>query len=113
MFIASITSMFRVKSVLLAAAQTGVATLGLTAYAFQRNPKYDLTAFGGSLASALCIFASSVLLTTIFKVPVPDAAVGGVGALLFSIFLVYVTATPSHWLDPAVWRSVEVSTWTD
>lgn len=90
-FIGSITAMYRASSVLLACGQAAVAVLGLTAYAFQKNPKYDLTAFGGTLASGMLIFASSVILSTLFKVPIPDAAMGGVGALLFSVFLVYDT----------------------
>jgi FtsH-binding integral membrane protein len=39
----------------------------------------------------MLIFATSLLAGRFFKIPIPDAAIGGVGALLFSIFIIYDT----------------------
>jgi protein lifeguard len=113
----SFVSLFRVGSVVLAALQTGVVTLGLTMIAFRKDPKvgtrmknevlatpyrlisglalvgaqYDLTPFGSTLFCGLLVLVLSSLLTLFFKVPIPDVIKSAFGALLFSLFIVYDT----------------------
>ena len=90
--VATIVSFYKVKQVLLALAQTGTAVLGLTLYAFQPNPKYDLTPFGSSLFLALTIFMMTTLMGIFFpKVAMNEKILSGVGAFIFGLFLIYDT----------------------
>ena len=86
-----ITSRYKADAVLLAALQTGAAVTGLSIFAFRKNKKYDLTAFGSTLFSGLLILFVSTLLATFFGIKLPDVVTGGFGALLFSAFLIYDT----------------------
>lgn len=86
-----ITSRYRADAVLLAALQTATAVTGLSLFAFRKNPKYDLTAFGSALVSGLLILVMSSVFAFFLKVKVPEVVFGGFGALLFSLFLIYDT----------------------
>lgn len=86
-----ITSRYRADAVLLAALQTATAVTGLSLFAFRKNPKYDLTAFGSALVSGLLILVMSSVFAFFLKVKVPEVVMGGFGALLFSLFLIYDT----------------------
>lgn len=96
-----LVSMHKASAVLLAAAQAGAVTLGLSMFALlNKNRKYDLTAFGGALAGMLLIFVISTILCTLFNFPLNEVLVGGFGAALFSLFLIYdlqrVVGGPTH-----------------
>lgn len=96
-----LASMHKASAVLLAAAQAGAVTLGLSMFALlNKNRKYDLTAFGGALAGMLLIFVISTILCTLFNFPLNEVLVGGFGAALFSLFLIYdlqrVVGGPTH-----------------
>ena len=84
-------SAYRLRSVLLALAQTGAATAALTAYAFQPNAKYDLTQLGSMLLAGLVVLTVSTVAGVLLKMPLPGLAASTVGALLFSLFIVHDT----------------------
>jgi hypothetical protein len=86
-----ITSRYKADAVLLAALQTAAAVTGLSLFAFRKNQKYDLTAFGSVLFSGLLIMLMSSVFAFFFKVKIPEVVMGGFGALLFSVFLIYDT----------------------
>ena len=85
------SSTFHFETVVLALGQTLAATLALTAYGFQPNPRYDLTGFGSVLLSVLLVSMLSGVLRFIFNFPARPVLHSGLGALLFSVFIVYDT----------------------
>ena len=120
MLIGLLASMHKAESVLLAAAQTGAVTLGLTLWALRnKNPKYDLTAFGSSLAAGLLLFVTSTILAAIFRFPMNDVLFGGMGAALFSLFLIYDTQrivggpNHAHQLDDRDWCLASMELYLD
>jgi len=83
-----VASQYEIKSILLAAGVTTVVCVGLTIFAFQT--KYDFTMMGGALfVCSLVFFLFSLL--AIFLGPTMQLILAGVGAMLFSVFLVYDT----------------------
>ncbi|KAG5182094.1 inhibitor of apoptosis-promoting Bax1-domain-containing protein [Tribonema minus] len=93
MMVSIITLFFKARSVYMGLIQTAVATLGLSLYAFQTNPKYDLTGVGQALASGLLV----LLMFGILRIAFPgtfggtDLLYSSFGAGLFSLFIVYDT----------------------
>ncbi|CAM9722235.1 unnamed protein product [Chrysoparadoxa australica] len=86
------TLFYSARSVAMAAFQTVFATLGLTLYAFQTNPKYDLTGTGSMLSSTLMILVGFGLMRLFFPlVPLLETIYAAAGALLMSLFIVYDT----------------------
>lgn len=93
--------MHKASAVLMAAGQAGAVTLGLSLFALlNKNRKYDLTSFGSALGGTLLIFVLSTVLCTVFGFPLSEVAVGGFGAALFSLFLIYdlqrIVGGPGH-----------------
>lgn len=93
--------MHKASAVLMAAGQAGAVTLGLSLFALlNKNRKYDLTSFGSALGGTLIIFVLSTILCTVFGFPLSEVAVGGFGAALFSLFLIYdlqrIVGGPGH-----------------
>ncbi|CAN0146840.1 unnamed protein product, partial [Phaeothamnion confervicola] len=91
--VAFLTLMYTAKSVTAACVQTAAATAGLTLYAFQSNPKYDLTGVGSALSTSLFCLIGFGILRLFLHVPLLDAAYSTLGALLMSAFIVYDTYT--------------------
>mmetsp|Transcript_16360 Transcript_16360/g.28920 ORF Transcript_16360/g.28920 Transcript_16360/m.28920 type:complete len:250 (+) Transcript_16360:325-1074(+) len=89
--IGMVTAFYSTRSVVIAMIQTAVATLGLTLYSFQPNPKFDLTGSGQALFSGLLIFVLFGVLSMIFRLPIQETFYSAVGAFIFSLFLVYDT----------------------
>ena len=89
--VALISAMFTPRSVLIALVQTVAATVGLSLYAMQPNPSYDLSAMGSFLGSALMIFLMFSLGMIFFRIPAFEGLLSSVGALLFSGFIIYDT----------------------
>jgi FtsH-binding integral membrane protein len=87
----AISSSFETNSILLAAGITVVICLSLTLFAFQT--KYDFTGMGPYLFVAIMVLilfgVAAGLLSSIF--PVGNLIYSCLGALLFSVFLVYDT----------------------
>mmetsp|Transcript_4797 Transcript_4797/g.15730 ORF Transcript_4797/g.15730 Transcript_4797/m.15730 type:complete len:315 (+) Transcript_4797:107-1051(+) len=84
-------STFRFDTVVLAMVQTLAATLALTAYGFQPNPRYDLTGLGSVLFSFLCVSLFASVLRFAFGLPGSSVLRSTLGALLFSAYIVYDT----------------------
>lgn len=101
-----VSCMFTSRSVLLAVAQTAAATVGLTAFALQPNPKYDLSAFGSLLFSGLIAIMTTRLISWFLPMPPMELLMSCVTTLLFSGFIVYDTRRitegnhPGHSLQP-------------
>ncbi|CAM6053322.1 unnamed protein product, partial [Sphagnum tenellum] len=86
----SISAAFEADAVLIAAGATAAVTLGLTAFAFQS--KWDFTACGGMLCGMLVILMFAGILMAFM--PYNKFAMigyGCVGALIFSMYIVYDT----------------------
>ncbi|KAI3383692.1 hypothetical protein SNEBB_006542 [Seison nebaliae] len=77
------------EAVLIAAGSTAAITLALTFFAFQT--KYDFTGFGPYLFVATICLMLFGLFCGIFRNNYANIAYGALGALLFSIYLVYDT----------------------
>jgi len=86
-----ITSFYQTRSVVMAMLQTSIATLGLTLYSFQPNPKYDLTGHGQAIFSALLVLLLCGILHLFFPSSSFDLFRTTLGAALFSVMLVYDT----------------------
>jgi FtsH-binding integral membrane protein len=64
--VSCITLLYQTKSVWLALLQTSAATLGLSLYAFNTNPKYDLSGIGSACSSGLIILLLFGVLRMVF-----------------------------------------------
>lgn len=82
------SSAFDFDTVFLALTQTTAAVLALTLYAFQPNPRYDLTGLGSSFFVALIVLLATGLLAGFYDVPGIKLAYSAFGAILFSLFIV-------------------------
>lgn len=81
----------RADAVLLAVGVTAVVCLSLTAFSFQT--KWDFTAMGGGLFVCLIVFVLFGFLAIFLRgtFPILNLVYACLGALLFSIYLVYDT----------------------
>ena len=95
-----IASFYSMRAVILSLSTTAVTTGIITVYTLlQKNPKYDLTQWGSSLASAGLIFLMMGILRLLvysgilpaYMLPVSDLMYAGLGATLFSFYLAYHT----------------------
>jgi FtsH-binding integral membrane protein len=68
---------------------TVVICLGLTAFSFQT--KYDFTMMGGSLFCILMVFTLFGILAMFIRIPAMQMVLAAVGAIIFSVYLVYDT----------------------
>ncbi|KAF4688345.1 Transmembrane BAX inhibitor motif-containing protein 4 [Perkinsus olseni] len=85
-----ITSRYDINSILLAVGIVAIVVMGLTAYAFQT--KHDFTGMGPYLFVATLVLALFGLMFLFFgSTPVLHKVYAGIGALIFSMYLVYDT----------------------
>ncbi|XP_031632621.1 protein lifeguard 1-like isoform X2 [Contarinia nasturtii] len=77
------------KTVMLAVGTTGVICFALTLFALQT--KFDFTVCNGVLFVAMILFMVFGIVTIFWKGPIINLVYASVGALLFSIYLVYDT----------------------
>ena len=91
LLIGLVASAYSFKSVALGLFQTGTIVAGLTAYSFQPNPKYDLTASGQTLATIMLVFFMTMLANIFLRMPALDLLISGAGAALMSVFIVHDT----------------------
>jgi protein lifeguard len=80
---------YETVAVLLAVGITAVLCLALTLFAFQT--KWDFTVLGGGLYIACLVLLIFGMLVFIIPVPVLSLVYASLGALLFSIYLIYDT----------------------
>lgn len=83
------TSRFRADSVFYAAVLTVVICLALTIFAFQT--KIDFTVMGGVLMVCCLVLFLFALALMFFKIPILQLIYAALGAVLFSIYLIYDT----------------------
>jgi len=90
--VGTIGMMYKPKSVLLVGVQTAVAFLGLTAYSFQNNPKYDLTEMGQALGGGLlALIVGGLLNAFVLRAPLLEFGLSVGGAALFAAYIVHDT----------------------
>ncbi|XP_006624530.1 protein lifeguard 1 isoform X2 [Apis dorsata] len=87
--LATAASTFKSEEVLLAAGITSVVCLGLTLFAFQT--KFDFTGLNSILFVALLIFVVFGIFAMIWHGKIMTLVYASIGALLFSIYLIYDT----------------------
>jgi len=80
------SSAYKLQSVVTALAQTAAAVAGLTLYAYQPNPKYDLTGLGSGLFAALLVLLITAILGPILHIP--NTLYSALGAVVFALFIV-------------------------
>ena len=83
------TSYYDTQTLLLAGGSTCLVTIGLTLYAFQT--KYDFTGLGPYLLSLLLILLFMGVISIFYKNDVYNLVYSGIGALIFSFYIVYDT----------------------
>lgn len=83
------TSYYDTQTLLLAGGATCLVTLGLTLFAFQT--KYDFTSFGPYLLSLLLILLFMGIISIFYENNVYNLVYSGLGALIFSFYIVYDT----------------------
>lgn len=86
-----VSSSFRLDKVVLAMLQTAAAVCGLTIWAYQPNPNFDLTRFGSGLFASLLILLLTGVLGAALKIPGANLVYSTLGAIVFSLFIVYDT----------------------
>ncbi|KAF4663715.1 Transmembrane BAX inhibitor motif-containing protein 4 [Perkinsus chesapeaki] len=85
-----ITSRYEINSILLAVGIVAIVVMGLTAYAFQT--KHDFTGMGPYLFVATLVLALFGLMFLFFgTTPILHKVYAGIGALIFSMYLVFDT----------------------
>ncbi|KOC61741.1 Protein lifeguard 1, partial [Habropoda laboriosa] len=85
----TISSLYKSEEVLLAVGITAAVCLALTLFSFQT--KYDFTALNGILFVALFIFIIFGIVAMIWQGRTMTIVYSSIGALLFSVYLVYDT----------------------
>ncbi|CAL8089486.1 unnamed protein product [Orchesella dallaii] len=85
-----ISSLYEPQAVVLAAIITTVITVGLTVFAFQT--KIDFTVLGGILfCCVLVMFIFGIIMMFLPHIPIAKKIYACLGALLFSVYLIYDT----------------------
>ncbi|XP_058124574.1 protein lifeguard 1-like [Anopheles coustani] len=87
--VAVVTAQYNADEVMLALGITAAICLGLTLFAFQT--KYDFTMMGGFLFCVVLVFFLFGLISIFFEGKVITLIYSALGALIFSMFLVYDT----------------------
>lgn len=82
---------FDPRLVCLGSLHTAVVFVAMTAFAFQPNPRYDLTPFGSFLLTALTSLVVGTFLSGILRVPLHNALISGVSAALMAAYVAYDT----------------------
>ncbi|XP_033207346.1 protein lifeguard 1 isoform X3 [Belonocnema kinseyi] len=85
----AISSRYKSEEVLFAVGLTAAVCFGLTIFAFQT--KWDFTALNGILFVALILFMLFGIIAMFFPGKTMSLVYGSIGALLFSVYLVYDT----------------------
>jgi FtsH-binding integral membrane protein len=92
LLVATYAVMMPAKIILLALFQSSAAMLGLTLFAFQTNPKYDLTGFGAAVGSIFTVlFTFGLVMLFGRRTPMMHALYSAFGAGAVSLAIVYDT----------------------
>lgn len=84
-----VSAMYTTQSVMIAVVLTGGIFACLTIYAF--TTKTDFTGMGGYLMAALCGLMLTSFVCMFFPSPMMQKVMGGLGAIIFSMYIVYDT----------------------
>jgi len=87
----TVTSTMNQKLVCAGSMHTLIVFLGMTLFAFQPNPKYDLTPFGTLLLNSLLGLTVGVIASAFFRIPLTSSLISGLSAVLFSVYIAYDT----------------------
>lgn len=87
--VGNISVRYDTQSVILAAGLTAGITLGLTLFSFQT--KIDFTSWGGALFALLLVLLIGGIFAAIFPSKIGDVLIGGFGAILMSLYIIYDT----------------------
>lgn len=89
--VGTFSSLFNPRTVCLGSMHTLSALLAITLYAFQPNPKYDLTASGNILLASLAALTMGTVLNFFFRMPVMDNLIAGLLAVVFAGYIAFDT----------------------
>jgi len=110
--LAAISSLYETTSVIQAIAITIAITIGLTLYTFQS--KRDFSVMGGGLYVVLMVFIfASFMRLFLPSSPILDTVWAGIGALIFSAYIVYDTFMLLNKLSPNDYVGAALSLYLD
>lgn len=114
--VAAITTQFDPQDVLTAGIVTTVVVVGLTVFAFQT--KWDFTMLGGVLFACVLLVFLFGIVTLFFPSRIMTLVYSSVGALLFSVYLVYDTqmmmgGTHKHSVSPEEYVFAAITLYLD
>ena len=89
--IGTFSTLFNPRTVCLGSMHTLSALLAITLYAFQPNPKYDLTASGNILLAALATLTTGTILNFFFRMPMVDNLLSGLMAVVYAGYIAHDT----------------------
>eukprot|EP01036_Dinobryon_divergens_P028518 gene28518-37472_t len=89
--VGTFSSLFNPRTVCLGGMHTLSALLAITLYAFQPNPKYDLTASGNILLASLSALTMGTILNFFFRMPLLNNLISGLLAVVFAGYIAYDT----------------------
>lgn len=89
--VGTFSSLFNTRTVCLGSMHTLSALLAITIYAFQPNPKYDLSASGNILLAALATLTTGTILNFFFRMPMVDNLLSGLLAVVFAGYIAHDT----------------------
>ena len=89
--VGTFSSLFDPRTVCFGSMHTLSALVAITLYAFQPNPKYDLTASGNVLLAALATLTTGTILNFFFQMPMVDNLLSGLMAVVFAGYIAHDT----------------------
>lgn len=89
--VGTFSTLFNPRTVCLGSMHTLSALLAITLYAFQPNPKYDLTASGNILLAALATLTTGTILNFFFRMPMVDNLLSGLMAVVYAGYIAHDT----------------------
>ena len=89
--VGTFSTLFNPRTVCLGSMHTLSALLAITLYAFQPNPKYDLTASGNILLAALATLTTGTILNSFFRMPMVDNLLSGLTAVVYAGYIAHDT----------------------
>jgi hypothetical protein len=89
--VGTFSSIFDPRTVCLGAMHTLSALLAITLYAFQPNPKYDLTAAGNILLASLTALTVGTVFNFFLRMPLVENLLSGMLAVVFAGYIAFDT----------------------
>eukprot|EP01036_Dinobryon_divergens_P023304 gene23304-31633_t len=89
--VGTFSSLFNPRTVCLGSMHTLSALVAITLFAFQPNPKYDLSTSGNVLLAALATLTTGTMLNFVFQMPLVDNLLSGLMAVVFAGYIAHDT----------------------